>query len=663
MLSPRSFLEEGRRLLLAHDDDTLSLWGTDGARLAGPQPLKGRAIACGLLLDGKRVFAATSAGGLHLFDSAGLEPVATVAHGRSLAHAEPSEDGTLLLVADADHHVSAFSADRGDVAGETLTHQAAVTRILAPPAARGELVITAAADGVARLFDLRRGRLGAEYRHGAPVLDLGLGPGCLWTLGDDGLVQLFDMRGQDQPRGLALKHATAAISAGKLLLTGSRDGTIRAWKLPSGEEAWAEPLHAGAAVQAVRAAPAAGRGLVLTADGLVSIFAGDGAHLVATLRHEGGALAASFDPQGRLVATLGRDRFVRLWDAETGRPHGRPIRVGVEPARDPAPRPAPHIEARTITRIGQDRVVAVDGVLGLFTPIASGREAAMSEEEKRNLLAIVDQLRREVTDLQARNLKLEQELRTLRERPAAPEDFASGLQQSLDELQARMAAMRNATSNFAVRQIRLEAGVAVEVSPLGRIGYRFLQPGETIAPEAISRLSLELVPLPKETLAGVFSRDLFAPDRPLAVLPGMTADLLERFERAGLYAIGEYLQVGGRARAQVWLESFLGVERRRLAEWAQQALLLTLRGMTGPQALVLIRAGLGSFAALAAITPEALVARFAEERERAPPIDAPAPDPGTARMWQRGARQYLGLAEAADPPGSPVAPAPGDGSG
>ena len=658
MLSRFSFADEGKSLLLAHDDDTLRRWSIDGTPLCDPQPLKGRPIACGHLLGGKRAYAATSAGVLHLFDGESLSPLETRDHGSAFRHAEPSEDGALLLVADADHVVLAFSAETAERVGEPLPHPASVRRILAPPGGRARILLSACADGIARSFDLARGRAGAEYRHGAPILDAGFGPDTLWTLGEDGQLQLFAERAPGQRRAIPHKRVTAATSFKELLLTGSRDGTIRGWKLPSGEEARAEPLNAGSAVLALEASPAGGRGLARTADGAVAIFAGDDPKLVATLKHEGGVLAAAFDPGGQRIATLGADRLVRLWQAEDGRPLGPPIRVGIE--QPPAPvHPAQPIEGTTLTRIGRDRIVAVDGVLGVFTPISTGRETPPSADEKANLTAIIDQLRREVGDLQARSMRLEQELKVLRERPVAPEDFASGLQQSLDELQGRLSAMRNATSNFAVRQFRLEASVSVEVSPLGRIGYRFLQPGERIAPEAISKLSLELVPLPKESLAGVFTRDLFVPDRPLAVLPGMTAPLLELFERAGLTSIGEYLHLGARARAQLWLQSYLGVERQRLAEWAQQALLMTLRGMSGPQALVLIRAGLGTFADIANVTPETLVTRFEAERSRPPPIGAQAPDPATARLWQRAARQYLGLEEPAETgPDRPAPPAP-----
>lgn len=77
-------------------------------------------------------------------------------------------------------------------------------------------------------------------------------------------------------------------------------------------------------------------------------------------------------------------------------------------------------------------------------------------------------------------------------------------------------------------------------------------------------------------------------------------------------------------------------------------MLLTLRGMSGAQALLLIRAGLGTFAAIAETPPEALVDRFEAEKGRAPAIEAPTPEAATVRLWRRAARQYLGLEDGAE---------------
>ena len=205
----------------------------------------------------------------------------------------------------------------------------------------------------------------------------------------------------------------------------------------------------------------------------------------------------------------------------------------------------------TLTRIGTDRLVKVDGVTGVFTPITTATDQPLGPDERKNLLAIIDDLKREIGSLQTSNLKLAGDLRALRERPSAPDDFAAAVQQSLDEMQQRMSTMRNSMSNFAVRELKLDASVFVQVSPLGSIEYRFVQPGDDIEAAAVSRLSLDIVPMPKNDLAGVWTLNLFQPNVPISALPGITPEQAKSLEAAGLFSIGEFLQVGTRARARL----------------------------------------------------------------------------------------------------------------
>jgi hypothetical protein len=298
-----------------------------------------------------------------------------------------------------------------------------------------------------------------------------------------------------------------------------------------------------------------------------------------------------------------------------------------------------------LTRIGSDSIITVDGVRGVFTPVGAKDGQPLSGDERKNLQAVIDELRKEVGRLQSETLQLSADLSALRDRPSAPDDFATAVQQSLDELQQRMASMRNSMSNFAVREFKLEADVFVQVSPLGSIEYRFVQPGDNVNATALSKLSLHLVPVPKNDLAGVWTPNLFQPELGLAALPDLQPGQLQRLEAAGLYSIGDFLQVGTRARAQAFLEALLGTERKRLALWAQQAALMTLRGVNGGAALVLVEAGLGSFDALAASSAPAVEKAYSKIRGKHPEWSAPPVDEALASQWIRAARQYLGLPE------------------
>jgi hypothetical protein len=299
--------------------------------------------------------------------------------------------------------------------------------------------------------------------------------------------------------------------------------------------------------------------------------------------------------------------------------------------------------AAGLARIGNDRIVTVDGVTGVFTPISTARDTAVGDDERNNMQAIIDTLKEEVSSLQGRNLELTRQVTTLRERPSGPDDFASAVQQSLDELAQRMTSMRNSISNFAVRELKLDASVFVQVSPLGTIEYRFAQPGDDAGSAALSKLSLSIVPVPKNDLAGVWTPDLFQPEQPIAALPEIKEEQVKQLESAGLFSIGEFLQVGTRARAQAYLSALLGAERTRLQLWAQQAALMTLRGVTGSAALVLIEAGFGSFELIARETPEGLSKRYALIRKKHEEWGAPEADGSLTAQWIRAARQHLGL--------------------
>lgn len=329
--------------------------------------------------------------------------------------------------------------------------------------------------------------------------------------------------------------------------------------------------------------------------------------------------------------------------------------MGASPATADVLLPTPNrLDIATLTkadlsalrRLGNDTLVSVGGVTGVFTPLTGAENTPVTTDERKNLLSIIDQLKKELGARQDALLRLQQELATLRDMPSsAPEDFATALQQSLDEMQQRLANMRNGVSNFAVRDFKLEASVFVQVTPTGSIEYRFVQPGEDIEAAAVSRLSLNVVPIPKNDARGVWTGNLFQPELPIAALPEVDATLAGRLERAGIYSIGEFVQVATRARAQAQLEALLGVQRERLALWAQQAALMTLRGVNGAAATVLIKAGLGSFDALAASNPAGALAQYEATRQAMGALNAPSADLALATQWVRAAGQYLGLSD------------------
>jgi len=114
-------------------------------------------------------------------------------------------------------------------------------------------------------------------------------------------------------------HSIVYSPDGRLLASGSADGTVRIWDMRTGEEAMA-PLRSGnGAIWAVAFAPD-GESLVSGTDGgMVCVWNLLAAHVsVKHLRgHTGPVLSIAVSPRGSHIASGSKDTTVRLWNVET----------------------------------------------------------------------------------------------------------------------------------------------------------------------------------------------------------------------------------------------------------------------------------------------------------------------------------------------------------
>ncbi|NNB89945.1 CHAT domain-containing protein [Corallococcus exiguus] len=128
-------------------------------------------------------------------------------------------------------------------------------------------------------------------------------------------------------RAVLRGHAQAVVhvevsSDGQRVVTASKDGTARLWRI-SGEGA---PVvltgHAGPVYHATFSPAGGQRVLTSSHDGTARLWnTADGA-LLHTFRHRGVVQWGAFSPDGQRVATASRDGLARLWRVDgTGEPH------------------------------------------------------------------------------------------------------------------------------------------------------------------------------------------------------------------------------------------------------------------------------------------------------------------------------------------------------
>jgi WD40 repeat protein len=239
---------------------------------------------------------------------------------------------------------------RSNLAGWSRTIRPLVRLI---PHAGGVRVLAVSPDGhtlltagsTARFWDLTTGApLGPPLVEDASVTAVAFSPDGRLALtgGEDGRVQLWDVAART-PYGAPLVRARpAAVRAaafspdGTCALVGDDDGMAWSWDLESGQARSPVQVHHGA-VMALGFGPD-GRTIATAGRDATARLWEPGAAPALRLRHElcghgAAVLSVAFTPDGTLVATGSEDRTVRVWKTATGELIGGPFgHLGAVPA-------------------------------------------------------------------------------------------------------------------------------------------------------------------------------------------------------------------------------------------------------------------------------------------------------------------------------------------
>lgn len=303
-----AFSPDGRRLVSASYDDTAIVWD------AGVRPGQERPGAFVLTGHADRV---------------------------NCVEFSPRRDR--LATSSWDNDIRIWDARTGELRRVLEGHSAPVWGLAFD--AEGSRLASAGWDLSVRLWDLETGAMLRVFDdNNATVQDVALsGDGRLLAASSwDGLVTVWDTGTGERLRRIDVSLFPVLgidLSAdGTRLATVSGDRNLQVWDFPSGELLFSVKAHQ-ANVYGVAFSPDGSRIGTSGWDGVACVWDArtdralpPAKRLVATFEghadFEGNAdrvFGIDFSPDGRLVATGGGDKAVRIWEAESGAPRGEPL--------------------------------------------------------------------------------------------------------------------------------------------------------------------------------------------------------------------------------------------------------------------------------------------------------------------------------------------------
>jgi WD40 repeat protein len=322
-----AYSPDGSTLASADLDGTLRLWDTKNRTPLGPPLLGHTNEVWGLAFSPDAVTLASSSfdGTVRLWNvEDGTPRGAPIDAGAgALRSVTFSPDGRTLAYGGSDDTVRLWDVRAGAALGRPLVgHRSSVWAVDVSP--DGRTLASGSSDRTVRLWDLSRNAraAGVLEGHTGTVASVDFSPDGRLLASSDlaGEVRLWDARTLE-PLGAPLRPGSGQVWSvsfspdGRTLAVAGYDGTVTSWNVRSRE---ASPAPLQGHDRAVIALAYARDGTLASAsyDGTVRLWA-DGAaspHGEVVGTHDDRVTTVALGPDGRILASGGFDRTVRLWD-------------------------------------------------------------------------------------------------------------------------------------------------------------------------------------------------------------------------------------------------------------------------------------------------------------------------------------------------------------
>ncbi|HEX2570310.1 MAG TPA: AAA-like domain-containing protein [Polyangia bacterium] len=236
-----------------------------------------------------------------------------------------SPDGVHMLTASADGTARLWDANTGRLVRTYTGHSGPLAAAVFTH--DGHTIATASSDGTARLWDNETGRtlLGLEgHENSVRAVAFTSDAAHLLTGGADGTVRAWDLAGGQAALRL-VGHTSSVYSAafspdGQRIVTGSNDGTARLWNAGTGHLLRTLMDKHPAPIGDAEFSPDGHGILTASHDAMARLWNERGEVVLQLKGHASWIGTAVYAPDGTKIVTASNDQTARLWDAQSGRP-------------------------------------------------------------------------------------------------------------------------------------------------------------------------------------------------------------------------------------------------------------------------------------------------------------------------------------------------------
>lgn len=284
--------------------------------------------------------------------SAGTEPVLS---------AEFSPDGSRIVTASADGVARIWDAQTGKHIDQFTTDEKhSINDASFSP--DGRLIVTASDDNIVRVWDLAAGKYAAnEFQgrtaafspDGKRLVTLSTnGTACVWQVQTGMRICTAD-EAADELRSAAFSPDGVGIAAG------AANGVVHVWNANVEPLKETMTMRHGAEVTSVAYSQDGKHIITASLDKTAAVWNAETGEKVGSIVVGAGVGSAAISRDQRRIVTASQDNIARLWDAVTGDPIGEPFRTGIEPQKIERFRAAFSPDGRRIVTASEDGTARV----------------------------------------------------------------------------------------------------------------------------------------------------------------------------------------------------------------------------------------------------------------------------------------------------------------